>query len=88
MKTVTEFIELVEVNRIIQGLVKKSGKPADHIDALWKDTEKQLLVKHKFGVTDKYKQIGNLVRAKLGVEPEKEDESPSGEAGEADASPD
>ena len=84
MKTVAEFIELVEVNRIIQGLAKKSGKPADHIDSIWKNTEKELLVKHKFGVTDKYKQIGNLVRAKLGVEPEEENESPEEERLEAD----
>jgi hypothetical protein len=78
MKTVQEYLELLEVNRIIQGLSKRSGKPADHINSIWKDTEKEVLTKHKFGVTDKYKEIGKLVRSKLGVEPsdkEKEDEA-------------
>lgn len=75
MKSIHEYIEqLVEVNRIIQGLVKRSGKPAEHINSIWKDTEKELVTKHQYGVTDKYKAIGNIVRDKLGVKPEPEDD--------------
>lgn len=74
MKNIQEYVDyLIEVNRIVQGLVKKSGKPADHINSIWKDTEKELVSKHQFGVTDKYKAIGNIVRDKLGVKPDPED---------------
>lgn len=74
MSSVLEYLELLEVNRIIQGLAKRSGKPADHINQIWKDTTKELVSKHQYGVTDKYKQIGNIVRDKLGVKPEAGDE--------------
>ena len=70
MSSVTEYLELLEVNRIVQGLAKRSGKPADHINQIWSDTTKELVSKHQFGVTDKYKQIGKIVRDKLGVKPE------------------
>ena len=75
MKSIHEYIcYLTEVNRIIQGLVKRSGKPADHISNIWKDTEKELVSKHQFGITDRYRAIGNIVRDKLGVKPDPEDE--------------
>lgn len=70
---IEEFIYITEVNRIVQGLSVKSGKPKDHIDQMWKDTEKEVLLKHKFGVTDKYREIGNIVRSKLGVAKDEED---------------
>lgn len=70
---ILEFIDLQEVNRIIQGLSKKSGKPSDHIDSIWKETEKEVIAKHKFGVTDSYKKIGSIVRKKLGLKPEEND---------------
>lgn len=70
---IEEFIYITEVNRIVQGLSVKSGKPKDHIDKMWKDTEKEVLLKHKFGVTDKYKEIGNIVRSKLGVKPDEDE---------------
>lgn len=73
MKSVTEYLELLEVNRIIQGLSKKSGKPSDHINSIWKDTEKEVVSKHKYGVTDKYKEIGKIVRDKLGVKDDEDD---------------
>jgi len=70
MNLIEEFIHLQEVNRIIQGLAKKSGKPADHINNIWKETEKEVITKHEYGVTDKYKHIGNIVRSKLGIKDE------------------
>lgn len=70
---VQEYLELLEVNRIIQGLSKKSGKPAEHINSIWAATDKEMVGKHKYGVTDKQKSIARIVRAKLGVEPEPED---------------
>lgn len=69
---IEEFLYLQEVNRIVQGMSRQSGKPKEHIDAIWKDTEKEVLVKHKFGVTDKYKQIGNIVRSKMGLPPQED----------------
>lgn len=72
---IEEFIYITEVNRIVQGLSVKSGKPKEHIDQMWKDTEKEVLVKHKFGVTDRYKTIGNIVRSKLGVKPDEDEKS-------------
>lgn len=73
MNHIEEFIQhLLEVNRIVQGLSKKTGKPADHIDQLWKDTEKEVVTKHKFGVTDKYREIGQIVKSKLGLKDEPE----------------
>lgn len=68
MNLIEEYIYLQEVNRIVQGLSKTTGKPKDHIDQLWKDTEKEVLVKHKYGVTDRYKHIGKIVKSKLGVQ--------------------
>ena len=65
-------LHLQEVNRIVQGLSKKSGKPKEHIDSVWKETEKELVLKHKYGVSDNYKEIGNIVRAKLGVAKEED----------------
>lgn len=74
MNLIEEFIYLQEVNRIVQGLAKTTGKPQDHIQSLWKDTEKEVVVKHKYGVTDRYKQIGKIVRAKMGVKGDPEDD--------------
>lgn len=72
---VLEYIQNIEeVNRIIQGISRVSGKPKEHIDSLWKDTEKEVLVKHKYGVTDKYKEIGNIVRSKMGMKPDVDEE--------------
>lgn len=72
--TIHHYIEyLQEANRIIQGLSKNTGKPADHIQSVWKDTEKEVLLKHKYGVTDMYKTIGKIVRGKMGLPPEQED---------------
>lgn len=81
MQSVHEYIELLEVNRIIQGLAKRSGKPADHINSIWKDTDREVVGKHKFGVTDKQRAIAKIVRAKLGVKPEagEEDDDSQGE---------
>ncbi len=73
MKSVIEYIELIEVNRIVQGLSNKSGKPKDHIDKIWKDTEKEVITKHKYGVTDSYKEIGKIVKSKLGLPVDVED---------------
>jgi hypothetical protein len=75
MNLIAAYIEYIqEANRIVQGLSRSTGKPKEHIDKIWKDTEKEMLVKHKYGVTDKYRQIGNVVRSKLGVAPDpKED---------------
>lgn len=70
---IEEFIYIQEVNRIVQGMSKQSGKPKEHIDAVWKDTEKEVLVKHKFGVTDRYKQIGRIVRSKMGLPPQEDE---------------
>lgn len=70
---IEKFIYITEVNRIVQGLSVKSGKPKEHIDQMWKDTEKEVLLKHKYGVTDKYKEIGNIVRSKLGVAKEEDE---------------
>ena len=70
--TIAHFIYLKESNKIIQGLSKNSGKPTEHIDDIWKETEKEVIDKHKFGVTDKYKEIGTIVRSKLGLD-KKED---------------
>lgn len=67
MNLIEEFIYIQEVNRIVQGLSKVTGKPQDHVTQLWKDTEKEVLLKHKYGVTDRYKQIGKIVKSKLGV---------------------
>lgn len=67
MNLIESYIELLEVNKIIQGLAKRSGKPADHINSIWKDTEKELVSKHQYGVTDKYKAIGKIVHDKLGL---------------------
>lgn len=67
---IEEFIYVTEVNRIVQGLSGKSGKPKEHVDQIWKDTEKEFVLKHKYGVTDKYKEIGDIVRSKLGVKPD------------------
>lgn len=64
---IEQFIYLQEVNRIIQGLSNKTGKPKDHIDQIWKDTEKEVITKHKYGVVDKYREIGKIVGSKLGV---------------------
>ena len=75
MNLIEEYLYLQEVNRIVQGLSKKTGKPKDHIDKVWKDTEKEVLVKHKYGVTDRYKQIGKIVRSKLGVKGDPEDDN-------------
>lgn len=74
MQSVHEYIELIEVNRIIQGLVKKSGKPADHINSIWAETDKELVGKHKYGVTDKQKSIAKVVKAKLGLKPDPADD--------------
>ena len=68
MNLIEEFLYLQEVNRIVQGLSKNTGKPKEHIDKIWKDTEKEVLVKHKYGVTDRYKQIGKIVKSKLGIQ--------------------
>lgn len=73
MKSIHEYLDLLEVNRIIQGLSKKSGKPEEHINTIWKDTEKEVVSKHQYGVTDKYKAIGKIVRAKLGVKADEDD---------------
>lgn len=62
-----------EVNRIVQGMSKKTGQTPEHIDQVWKDTEKEVLAKHKFGVTDKYKAIGNIVKSKMGIKDDIED---------------
>lgn len=72
---IEEFIYITEVNRIVQGLSSKSGKPKEHIDQMWKDTEKEVLLKHKFGVTDRYKTIGNIVRSKLGVDKDEQEDN-------------
>lgn len=74
MKTFESYLMMLEANRIIQGFVKKSGKPVDHIEGIWRETEKEVVSKHKFGVTDGYKEIGNIVRSKLGLKPEEDDE--------------
>ena len=72
---VLEYLHYIqEVNRIVQGMSNQSGKPKDHIASIWKDTEKEVLVKHKYGVTDRYKQIGNIVRSKMGLPHQEEDE--------------
>jgi hypothetical protein len=73
MNLIEEFIYVTEVNRIIQGLSKKSGKPEEHINTIWKDTEKEVVSKHQYGVTDKYKAIGKIVRSKLGVKADEDD---------------
>lgn len=67
---IEEFIYIQEVNRVVQGLSKITSKPQDHIGKIWADTEKEILLKHKYGVTDKYKAIGKIVKAKLGVKDE------------------
>ena len=75
MNHILEYTQqLHEVNRIIQGLANRSGKPVEHVGAIWKETDKEVLVKHTHGVTDRYKQIGDIVRKKLGVKPDPEDE--------------
>lgn len=72
---VQEYLDqLIEVNRIVQGLAKKSGKPAEHINSIWADTDKEMVGKHKYGVTDKQKAIAKVVRAKLGVAPDPVDQ--------------
>jgi hypothetical protein len=83
---VDEYIYVVEANRIIQGFAKKSGKPTEHIQGVWKDTEKEIVAKHKHGVTDKYKEIGNLVRDKMGLKSDAEVEKKAKAAKEADMS--
>lgn len=64
---VSQFIELHEVNRIIQGLSKAANKSPDHVNSLWRETDKEVILKHQGGVTDHYKEIGKIVRAKLGL---------------------
>lgn len=88
MTTVSDYIYVLEANRIIQGLSKKSGKPVDHIEGVWKSTEKEVLAKHQFGVTDKYKEIGNLVRSKLGVKSDEEEEATQNKQKEANMTDD
>ena len=76
VQTYIEALELqLEVNRIVQGMAKRSGKPADHINSLWKATDKEVVGKHQYGVTDKQKLIGSIVRAKLGLKDEEDDKS-------------
>lgn len=75
MNLIKEYLRYVnEANRIVQGLAKRTGKPKEHIDTIWKDTEKEVLVKRKYGVTDKYREIGQIVRSKLGVKMTPEEE--------------
>mgnify|MGYP003575164572 CR=1 FL=1 len=69
---IEEYIYIQEVNRIIQGLAKVTGKPPEHIDTVWKDTEREVLLKHKYGVTDRYKHIGKIVKSKMGVKDEED----------------
>ena len=79
MKTTLEsHIEhLQEVNRIVSGIANKSGMPKDHTQDIWNAVDKEVNKTHKFGVTDKYKQIGSIVRAKLGVPEEDDDKDES-----------
>ena len=88
MTTVSDYIYVLEANRIVQGFAKKTGKPAEHIEGIWKETEKEMLAKHRFGVTDKYKEIGNIVRSKLGVKSDEEELEASKKAKEADMTDD
>jgi hypothetical protein len=74
---VQEYLDLLEVNRIVQGLSKKSGKPAEHVNSIWSATDKEMVGKHKYGVTDKQKSIAKVVRSKLGLPPDPvDDEQP------------
>lgn len=67
MTSIEEYVQHVtEVNRIVQGISRNANKPKEHVDKVWKETEKEVLLKHKYGVTDKYREIGNIVRAKMG----------------------
>lgn len=70
--SVLNYIYIQEANRIIQGLSKSTGKPIDHVEGIWKETEKEVISKHQFGVTDGYKKIGGIVRSKLGLKPEED----------------
>jgi len=73
MNLIEAYIQyLQEVNKIVIGLSNKSGKPKDYVDRVWKDTEKEFVVKHKFGVTDHYRDIGDSVAKKLGVKDEED----------------
>jgi hypothetical protein len=75
MNLIQEYIDyLTEVNRIVQGLSKRSGKPADHVNSIWRETDKEVVGKHKYGVTDKQKAIARIVSAKLGVKPEPDED--------------
>jgi hypothetical protein len=72
--TLDSHIEhLLEVNRIVSGIANKSGMPKQHTQDIWDEVDKEVVKKHQFGVVDKYKQIGSIVRAKLGV-PDEDDE--------------
>jgi hypothetical protein len=78
MRSIQEYIDqLLEVNRIVQGLAKRSGKPADHINSIWKDTDREIVGKHQYGVTDKQKVIAKIVRDKLGVKPDSDEDNES-----------
>ena len=72
---VAEYINLLEVNRIVRGIANKSGMPKQHTQDIWDAVDKEVTKKHTHGVVDNYKQIGSIVRAKLGVPEEAEDNS-------------
>jgi hypothetical protein len=74
MYKLQNYINLLEVNRIVSGIAGKSGMPKDHVQAVWDSVDKEVIKKHERGVTDNYKEIGSIVKAKLGVAEDPDDE--------------
>lgn len=74
---VDEFIlekeYLGEVSRWVSSIAKDSGKPNDHVQQVWDDTEKELITTNNHhGARDKLSQISKLVKQKMGVKDDKE----------------
>ena len=76
MSILSEYIALVEANKIVKGITTKTGVPVDHVQQVWNAVDKEVVAKHIHGNTDKYKEIGTIVKAKMGIpsakEPDKE----------------
>lgn len=80
MQDLQEYLlHLTEVNRIVSGIANKSKMPKPHVQDIWNQVDKEVVPKHTHGVTDHYKQIGSIVRAKLGVPDTEEEAEPDAE---------
>ena len=67
MSSLSAYIELREANKIIKGINTKTGVPIDHVQQIWNSVDKEVVAKHVHGNVDSYKEIGDIVKTKIGV---------------------